>query len=347
MGTKSVAPAAPDYTPVAQADAKAAERSFQLGEEQLQWAKDQAARYDPYVMDYLDAQTSTTRESQNIARQQEGMYLETYAPVEQKFVTQAIGYNTPERAAQQSAMARADVSASIDAQRQAALTNLQGYGLDPSQTKYGALDAGYRVAKAAGEAAASTQSRINTENTQLALEGEAINIGRGFPGAVSTAYNTATSAGSAGTKAGDTHFATGASAMGSPTSYFGAGNTALGNQASAMNMGYNNALEGAKLNSSVAAQQAQGVGNIFGTLIGAGTRLAIASDRRLKRDVAPAGYIGKLPIYTFNYIWDTLDEKLRYGFMADEVRMVVPEAVSQIDGYDYVDYSLAISGAMR
>jgi hypothetical protein len=135
--------------------------------------------------------------------------------------------------------------------------------------------------------------------------------------------------------------------MGSPTSYFGGGNTALGNQAQAMNYGYNNALGGAQLGSNVAMAQAKGVGDFGGKLIGTALPFLLGSDRRMKRDIEQVGYIGRLPLYTFNYLWDTLYEEPRYGFMADEVREVVPEAVSQVDGYDYVDYSLAIPGAVR
>lgn len=269
MGSsKSSAPSAPDYSQVALADSKAADLQFQLGQEQLDWAKEQSARYDPYITDYLDQQTQTGKETTDIARQQWDMYQSTYAPVEQKFVDQALNWNSPARAAQQSAMARADVSSSIDAQRQAALTNLQSYGVNPSELKYSALDAGYRIAKAAGEAAAGTQARNEVAQQELALEGSAISTGRGYGSQTAQFYQTATQAGSAGTKAGDTHYATGAGAMGSPTSYFGGGNTALGNQASAMNMGYNNALGGAQLNSDVSMKQSQGIGNLAGTLIG-------------------------------------------------------------------------------
>jgi hypothetical protein len=346
VGSKNVAPKAPDYTAVAAADSKAAQLQFDLGQEQLDWAKDQYARYDPYVTEYLDAQTQTTREAQNIARQQEGMYLETYAPVEQKFVNQALDWNSPERAAQQSAMARADAASTIDAQRQSALTNLQSYGIDPSTTRYGALDAGYRISKAAAEAAAGTQARNELAQQELALEGSAIATGRGFGPQTAQFYQTSTQAGSAGTRAADTHFATGAGAMGSPTSYFGGGNTALGNQASAMNMGYNNALGGAQLNADVASKQSQGIGNLAGKLIGTALPFAL-SDRRVKRNIAPLGYLGRLMVYTYNYVWDILSAEPRYGFMADEVRVIAPEAVARIEGYDFVRYPLAVAAAMR
>lgn len=347
MGSKSnPAPKAPDYTPVAQADAKSAQLQFDLGQEQLDWSKEQYARYDPYITNYLDLQTRTGQEAANIARQQEGMYLETYAPVEQKFVNQALDWNSPARAAQQSAMARADVSSTVDAQRQAALTNLQSYGIDPSTTRYGALDAGYRISKAAAEAAAGTGARNELAQQELALEGSAIATGRGFGPQTAQFYQTATQAGASGTKAGDTHFATGAGAMGSPTSYFSGGNTALGNEANAMNFGYNNALAGAKLNSDVAASQSAGIGNLAGKLIGTALPFAL-SDRRVKRNIEALGYFGRLMVYAYNYVWDVLGAEPRYGFMADEVRAVAPEAVASIGGFDFVRYPLALAAAVR
>jgi hypothetical protein len=340
MGSKVEAPDAPDYTPIAQANEAASERSFELMEEQLQFAKDQYAQMSPYAFDYLDAQTKAMQQNQEFGQQQMETYGATYAPIEQQFARTALDYNSPERAAQNAAMARKDVSTSIDAQRQAALTNLQSYGIDPSTTRYGALDASYRISKAAAEAAASTQSRLNTEATGLALQGEAINIGRGYPGAIASSYNTATQAGAAGNKAVQTGFATGADAMGSPTSYGTQGFTGLNQQAGALNMGYNNALAGAQMEAKSAGDTIGGIGN----LIGASARLIplIPSDRRLKVDDEIIGYFGRLPIHMFKYLGD---DKSQYGFMADEVRRVAPGAVVSVDGFDMVDYNLAIAAA--
>ncbi len=62
------------------------------------------------------------------------------------------------------------------------------------------------------------------------------------------------------------------------------------------------------------------------------------SDRRLKTNIRK---IGKLPnglnVYTFNYIWGGPEET---GVMADEVKRIMPNAVSTVDGYDVVDYGM-------
>jgi len=76
----------------------------------------------------------------------------------------------------------------------------------------------------------------------------------------------------------------------------------------------------------------QGAGNAVG-LLG-----ALFSDRRLKRNIVPRGTHGKYPIYDFRYIWS--DEWYR-GVMADEIRLINPEAVIQhSSGYDMVNYAM-------
>lgn len=83
----------------------------------------------------------------------------------------------------------------------------------------------------------------------------------------------------------------------------------------------------------------------LGTLASLGGQLGsaaiMASDRRLKRDIAR---LGSLPIgidlYRFRYLWDE-DETV--GVMADEVEGVLPEAVViRPDGYKAVDYAMIL-----
>lgn len=83
-----------------------------------------------------------------------------------------------------------------------------------------------------------------------------------------------------------------------------------------------------------------GFGNILGGLFGLGANL-IASDRRLKKDIKRIGTADNgLPIYSYRYIWDG---PVQIGFMADEVKEIHPEAVSDIGGgFLGVDYEKAV-----
>jgi len=266
MGSKVSAPPVPDYAPIAAANEQTAERAFEMSQQQFDWSQQQYNEISPYVFQNLEAQAQATTANQQFAEEQRARYQSEYAPIESDFTQRALNYNTPERAAQQSALAQKDVEKSIDAQRQAALTNLSSYGLDPSETKYGAIDASYRINKAAAMAAAGTQSRLATEATGLALQGEAINIGRGYPGAIAQSYATATNAGASGIKGASTNYAVGADAMGSPVGYLGASTQARAGQVGALNTGYQNALAGQQLEAQSAADTLYGIGNIVGAV---------------------------------------------------------------------------------
>ena len=303
MGSKAPsAPPPPNFAPVAQADAQAATQQFQLGQQQLDWAKNQFNQVWPFAQNYLSAQTgiasaeagaaptymaAQTAAAQNqtqAAEQAQQTYQNTYLPIEQKFASTALNYNTPARATENAARAEADVANTFNAQRQTALSQLEGYGIDPSQTRFQALDLSTRVQQAAAMAASGTQSRLNTEATGLALQGEAINTGRGYPSSVASAYSTATDAASGGLKSGTdagssgVMGATGAltaagKLMGSPTDYFSGGTAALGNWGNALAMGYNNQLAAANFNRQNSSNFMSGIGNLIGGGIGAAMTL--------------------------------------------------------------------------
>lgn len=271
MGGKQRAPAAPDYTAVAQADTTAANQQYALGQQQLQWAQQQFNMTWPYAQQYLQSQTAATTANQNEAQAQQAYYNKTYQPIETQFAQTAQNYNSPTRAAANAGGAMADVSSAFDANRAASQSSLESYGIDPSQTRYAALDLGTRISQAAATAAAGTQSNLNTQATGLALQGEAINVGRGYANSVAQSYNTATNAGAAGINAANSTTSTGASTMGTPTQYMGLGNQALGNVGGVTQAQGNYGLGVTNSNNQVAANNMGGIGS----LIGGGLALAM------------------------------------------------------------------------
>ena len=92
------------------------------------------------------------------------------------------------------------------------------------------------------------------------------------------------------------------------------------------------------------ANSQSAMGGLFG-LLSSGVGL-LKSDRRLKRDIERIGAVGRLPWYRFNYVWDLPGSPTREGFMSDEVRLIAPHAVTaEADGYDAVDYDIAVEAA--
>ena len=280
-GGKGSAPPPPDYSQMATSSLEAAKLQQQTSREQLDWAKDQYKDQAPYTKAYMQSMIDTQSKQNAIqdenmanARTDRAFYQNTYQPMEKQFAATAAGYNDPARAQQRSAAAQADVATAFSGQRNAALQSLEGYGIDPSQTRYGALDLGARISQAAAQASAGTTSRNQTEATGLALQGEAMNIGRGYAGQIANAYGTAINAGQAGSQAGGAGVNAGLNTsntygnmMGNPTTWGSLGNQSMGMGINAMNTGYQNQMAGFNANSAIAQNQASGIGSLAGVAI--------------------------------------------------------------------------------
>jgi hypothetical protein len=90
-------------------------------------------------------------------------------------------------------------------------------------------------------------------------------------------------------------------------------------------------------------------GSLLNTLMGGGMMAAsLFSDRRLKKHVDRVGNYRvrgeTIGIYFFRYLWEPKWWPRHTGFMADEVKAVVPEAVKRAFGFDQVDYSALKEG---
>ena len=183
MGKKSKAPAAPDYGPLAAASQKSAEYSFQLAQRQQDWAEktyaDNKAVSDIVIdkalgaLDKQEADADRREHATNTCSSR----LRSNSPRTPKLSS---------RRAQEveAGKAEADVAAQFEQARQTAAERLEGYGVDPSQTRQGALDLGTRIAEAAAQASAGNQARTQTENIGEQLRSKAINVGHGYPGQI-------------------------------------------------------------------------------------------------------------------------------------------------------------------
>lgn len=256
-------PDPPDYTPIANASADAARYQYQISQQQLEWAKQQYG-LDRELADQLVSGMKSRADMQDQwAQEDRQRYQDVFAPLENQIVDEAKNYDTPERRALEAQRDMASVGTQFDAQREAAQRNLESYGIDPSSTRYAALDVGTRTAQAAAQAGAGNEAMRRVEATGQALKQNAVNLGRGFainPLAASQAAQ-GSAQGAINSNLGTT--ASGASTMGTGTQWAGAGNQSLGTWANALNMGYNNSLAGFN------AQQSSGLGALIGGALGA------------------------------------------------------------------------------
>lgn len=262
--SKGSAPAAPDYAPVAAADEQSAQLQYQLGQQQLAFGQQQFNEIEPYEQSYLQQQTASSAAETATASADQAYYNQTYQPIQTALATEANNYNTPANAQQLAGNAEADVASAFNQNKSATLSNLESYGIDPSQTRYQALDLGANISQAAATSAAGTQSYLNTQATGMGLQQNAVNTGMGYAGQISSNYAGASGSGSSGLTEANQTTSTAVNAMGSPTSYFAGSNAANAGAVTALNTGYNNELSGAQFNAQQSAGIGQGIGEIAG-----------------------------------------------------------------------------------
>lgn len=274
MGGKDSAPPPPDYTPIANASEQQATLANQLGEDQLAWAKEQFADTSNVTNQVVNSMLTTQSANNAAAAQDRARYVNEFQPLEDQLVNDSNSYASGARKDLEMGRAAAQVGNQFGQQRQAATQNLESFGVDPSSTRYAALDIGLRSNQAAAQAASANQASEQVDATGRALRSEAINVGRGYPGQIAQTYGTALAAGSGAENSALGNVASGASTMGTDAQFMGLGNQALGVWGNTLSQGYNSQL--AQFNAN--QQASSGWGSALGLLGGLGAGLLKFAD---------------------------------------------------------------------
>jgi hypothetical protein len=295
---------------MAMASAQAAMLSYQLGGQQLQFSQQQWADYEPMLNANMQSQTALQNEQVNYTQEQEAIsqqvanvdiqaqqqqndftnqenqyYLQNYQPLESQYLNQVENWDTPAQEAQNAGAAEATVNTNFNNQRQAAAQQLEAFGVNPTSTRFAALDMGSRDQQAAAAAGQGTAAIEQTKLAGMGLEAGAINTGRGYANNSASLANSSTAAGQGATSAsageiGAANSAVGAgsaanstalgaigsmsSALSSPTAWFNAGANNMGVYVNAVN-GFNYAQNQAN---QMQSSMFSGLGSAAGGLLG-------------------------------------------------------------------------------
>lgn len=283
----------------------AAMKSAQTGEMMLSWMKDQAAVTNKWAAD------------------DRNRYQTVFQPLQDQFIAEAKGYNTPERQQAAADAAAADVSiANANAQGQRVRQAMQ-MGVRPDSGRF--INASSKAATdgALGEAGARNIARRGVEETGRQLLGSAINMGSGL------AVNPGTSMG----------LSNGAAQAG--------GNAAMqgyGQQGSLLNTQYQQQLQAYQANQSAIG----GVFGALGTVVGA---MPWASSEKIKHDKMPVGddealgAIRQMPVEAWTYNEGQGDGQRHIGPYAE----AFSAATGQGDGssIDPITMNGVLLGAIR
>jgi hypothetical protein len=268
----------PGGTIASVASVEAANQSYALGEQQLQWAKQVWAAEQPLIQQAdqqqitaSQAETATMALEDQFAMEQEQQYLQDYAPLEKAYLGQAENWASPGNTALVQGQAQANVAEQSNAALNTAEEQLRSYGINPGAPKYAGLMIGQQAIEGAGQAAVGTQAAQNLQLQQMGLEAGAINTGRGLVNANTSLTGTGTAAGQAGSQSAagaantaQQNLSTGASSAAASTAFTNAGTNAMNTYVNAIN-GYNQAQLGySQLGAQETASAASGLGSLLG-----------------------------------------------------------------------------------
>lgn len=261
-------PKPPDYSPLIAASTKQTELATKLAQEQFDWAKgayeDNKGLVDKVTTQFLDTmQTQADNAAKDRAR-----YESTFQPLEDSLVADAQSYASPERKAAEMGRAQAGVAQQFEAKRQAASRELESYGINPSATRFAALDIGLRADQGAAEAAAADAAGRAVDDRAMALRADAINLGRGYPAQSLNEVNASGNAGQGAAGTANNATITGANTMGTGIGWSGVAGSSIGQTGSLMGQQYNDQLAYQK-----ALNESSGWGSILGLVGGIGTKM--------------------------------------------------------------------------
>ena len=244
----------------------AADMSYKLGTEQLDFAKRQYEEMKPTAQKIADQQILAQQQQMDQAKDYYDYNVETFRPVEKGLVADAERFSTEgyrEQLARDAAAASArafgqtqDMSARAAAAR----------GINPNSGAGMALQTQGNLGLAAQRAHAMTGARSQAEQMGFARRLDVTGLGRNLPGVSTAAYQGATNAGTAGI---NTSMAPGNQYTAAVTPAMNTMTTGAGQRAAA----YGTLYTGATSSANAAAANEMGV---YGAVVGAGGRIAAA-----------------------------------------------------------------------
>ena len=317
MGKKSND--APDYTPLANASNAAADKMAALGQQQLDFSKQQYDENAPLIRDIATKQGLMMDQQMAQGKDYYDYNKSTFRPLEQQMVADAQAFDTDAYRNQLATRAAADSGLAFNRTRQANERAMASMGVNPNSGRFQGLGAQSALMQSANRAGAMTGTRERAQQMGHARKMDAAGLGRGLAGASSGAYAGALGAGNSA--AGNYGMAGQQYLQG-----MGQGSATIG---SGMNMqlsGLGNVLN-SQTEMAVNAADNSFLGNLGGIMGGAASlATAFPSDIRLKENIELVGVdeVTGLNLYDFNYKWG--GKRFR-GVMAHEVREEYPEAV--------------------
>jgi hypothetical protein len=318
---------------------EAAKANTALAQQAQDWNKDYFEKYVAPAMAQLTTESQTNLDRQgklfDIQYDQTKTAADRYKtlgiPAEDRYYKMVDEYSAPAEQEKQAAAALGDVRTAQAGQQQQMGRQLRGLGIDPSSPAALAARSDMAVQNAATEAGASTRAREAAKVLGMSLTSDAANFGRGGASGVLQAAGGAGGAANAGMSGAAAAAGTAPGGAANVNTGFGLAGKSYGANLDAYTSLGKTSMEtaGPSALASIAQLGVQALGSYKG------------SDRRIKKHtVRIATLAHDIGMWAFRYIWEPDNAPLHYGYMADEVEPVFPDAVhTGPTGYKMVDYA--------
>ena len=270
-----------------------------------------------------EQQIESARLNDSISRDYWDYQKNTFRPLEEGIVADALAYDTPERREAEAATAVADVGMQASNARAAQTRAQTRMGVNPNSGAATSMQNVMSLGEAAAKAGAANTARKNVELLGAAKKMDAASLGRGLSSSQATSAGVAINAGNSATANASVPVAQGQSAaamMGQGAQIAIGGNSSAGNlfgQVSQQQNAQDAAVWGAL--GTVA-------GGVVGGPMGAQIGKSIMSDKKKKKDIKPVSdeealaAIEDTPVASWTYKEGAGDGGSHVGPMAQEVR---------------------------
>ena len=258
MGGKSQP--APDYSAMAAATEKGIATAERLGNRQMDFAQRQYDEMKPLAERVYNQQLAAQEQQMKQAQDYYQYQQDTFRPVEQGLVADAMKFNTASYQEQMAQKAAADVQQAFQGAQGVSMREATRRGINPNSGAFGAASNANAMRLASATAGAQTGARTQAEQMGYARRLDAAGLGRGLAGASAAAYGGANASGTSGIN----------TAMAPGNQYSGAYGQGAGYAMGGAQMGITG--QGNILNAQTSAYNTgvNAQGEMFGSVLGAG-----------------------------------------------------------------------------
>ena len=266
-----------DAPPPDPAIGRAAEMNAQISDKWLKFAEEQTAIgnkrqevTDALSTKVINQQLAVQDQANQWAKEDRARTKTVFQPLQDDFINTAKNYDSADKQAEAASEATADVQKAADTQRQTSARQMASMGVNPASGRFAGITQANDLNTSIAAAGAANTARRTVRDKALALRADAINMGNGLASSTAAAYGIGTTAGNSAVGNNATANSSFFQNNNTMNTGFGGAMQGYANQGNILNNLYGNQLQAWNAQNQANATSSAGLGNMVGTIAGAG-----------------------------------------------------------------------------